>query len=403
MNFIKKLIKTRKFTIIDIWSYKVKVGIFEQKDAKIILLGYWEKRQEVTDIIHWEIWNISWVCETINDAILKAVRESWVNPKDIIINIPSSIIVSESNKINYKRNHKNEEIDMRELDYIIWKVEARAIEKVKDKIEKTTGYSDVDMKLITSSINKISIDWNVVSNPIWFTWENIRIQVLNIFIPLSKYNTIQSIWNYLNKNVLSIVPLEFSVPKILENSDFAFDDIVFIDLWSIRTRITVQKQWSIIWFDRLNIWINDLIKNISEKFKISKEEVIGKINNEKFEELRKEFLDTWIDWVFIILKEIIADDIMPHNIFLIWWWDNDFLREYLKSLDLKKFDFKTIKNFNFIDFDYDSILEIKTETWFKNKTNLNMLSMALAWKNIINLNKDPVIEALKNIVWKLDI
>lgn len=403
MNFITKILDKKTFSVIDIWSYKVKTLICELKNWEISVLWYWEKRQEITDVIHWEIWNIEWVCNTISDSISKASKQAWINPKDIIINIPSSSITSTSNKINYSRNSPNEEITIDELDYIIWKIESKAISNSLNKLRKTTWYTDVDIKLITSSITQIIIESSRVSNPIWFTWKNITVEVLNIFIPQSKHNTINTIANYLNKNILSIIPLEFSIPKILDRTEYSLQNILFLDIWSTKTRIIVQKQWSIIWFNRMNIWMNDLIKEISSKYNIIWSEVINNINDIKYEKERKEFLEIWIDWVILSLKDILKDDVIPNNIFLSWWWDNKFLRDYLIWLKLSEFGLKTLKNFNFIDVDYEKSLNIKTQEWLKNKTNLNILTLALSWKEIINNTKKPITESLKKIIKKLDI
>jgi hypothetical protein len=76
----------------------------------------------------------------------------------MIINIPTSHIISEVNKINYKRDSKNTGIDLRELDEMIAKVEYLSLEKAKKSITEKTGYQDIDMKLIVSSITKMTID-----------------------------------------------------------------------------------------------------------------------------------------------------------------------------------------------------------------------------------------------------
>jgi cell division ATPase FtsA len=150
-------------------------------------------------------------------VIIKALRDHNFNPKDIIINIPTSTLVSSANKIVYSRSNKETPIDLNELDYIIAKAEKKALEDAKREITKKTGYLEVDMKLITSSITSIKIDNFQVSNPIGFTGENVVLSTLNIFIPSSRYNLIQMIGNYLGKNILSIIPLEFSLPKLLES------------------------------------------------------------------------------------------------------------------------------------------------------------------------------------------
>jgi hypothetical protein len=50
------------------------------------------------------------------------------------------------------------------------------------------------------------------------------------------------IGNFLGKNILSIIPLEFSLPKLLEESEYAFEDVVFIDICNTKTSVISQKK-----------------------------------------------------------------------------------------------------------------------------------------------------------------
>ena len=138
MSFISRIIPSKKILVVDIWTYKVKVALCEYKNWEINLLSIAEKKQEASDIIWSEIANIEWVSNTVSQAISKAIKDHNFNPKDIIINIPTSTIVSCWEKINYSRDKKNEEIDVNELDYIIWKVEKKALDLAKKEITKKT-------------------------------------------------------------------------------------------------------------------------------------------------------------------------------------------------------------------------------------------------------------------------
>lgn len=401
MSFITKIIPWKHVLVIDIWTYKVKVALCEYKNQEVEVLAYSEKRQEETNIIWSEIWNIEWVSNTIESVISNVLKWQDFNPKDIIINIPTSTLISSTNKIVYSRNSKDNKIDLDELDYIVWKAERKALEDAKRDISKKTWFSDVDMKLITSSITSITIDNFSVSNPIWFTWENVSLSTLNIFIPASRYNIIETISNYLWKNVLSIIPLEFSLPKITENSDFHEEDIIFIDIWNTKSAIIIQRKWVIIGFDRIDIWMNDLIKNIRNNTWKTKIEIIRTIDETwKYIEEKKEFLSVWEEWFAITLKEILKTSVIPHKIFLTWWWDNNFLREHIQNIDLQKYSLHSVKPLTFIEIDYKNFLKIKWNDEIFDKTNIWLLSMIITAKEIINYKKNPVLTLLKEFLEK---
>lgn len=402
MSFINRLIPSKKVLIIDVWTYKVKIALCEYKNNEINILSYAEKRQNASDIIWGEIANIEWVSNTILEALEKLLHQKNINPKDIIINIPSSTLISTSKNINYYRENEKENIGIKELDYIIAKAEKEALENARKEITKKTWYIDVDMKLITSSIVDMNIDWFRVSNPIWFTGRNIFISILNIFIPASRYNIINTIANYLEKNILSIIPLEFSLPKIISTSEYVYDDVIFIDIWNTKTSIIIQKSWVIIWCNKLNIWINDLIKTIKEKTWETSIEIIKNIENlEKYKQEKKEFLEVWEEWFIIALKEILNSNLVPYKIFLSGWWNNNFLRDHIWKIDLNKYALHSIKPILFINIDVEK--DFNNINWDKkifDKTNLWLLSMIITSLEIVNYKNNPVISIIKNFLEK---
>jgi len=401
MSFINKLIPSKKVIIIDIGSYKVKLALCEIKNREIKVLNVESTRQEPSDMIAWEVWDIFWVWETIKKWISKLLKWYNYNPKDVIINIPTLNIVSSADKIIYSRVNHEEEIDIKELDKIISKVEKKALEKAKKDISKNTGFFDVDMKLITSSITQVSIDCYRVTNPIWFTWKEVSISTLNIFIPNSRYNLIHKIVNHIDKNIKSILPSEFCIPKLFEKTNYAYSDIIFFDIWDTKTTIIIQKNWSIIWFNSTNIWINDLIKNIKKNHNKTKLDILEKINDENmYIDEKKEFLNVLKESLIVQISEIIKDGIIPSNFFFLWWWSNDFIKKYILNIDylsfwinhtqkLSEINITEIKN---IDFNWFEIL--------KQSPYILLLSMIVTTNEIINIQNNPIQDILRNFIEK---
>lgn len=401
MSFINKIIPSKKVILIDVWTYKVKTALCEYKNHEITVVSYAEKRQENSDIIWSEIANIEWVSDTIEKTLDRLLKDSKLNPNDIIINIPTSTIVSSWKTLNYSRESFEENISVQELDFIIGKAEKEALDEAKIEIQNKTWYSEVDMKLITSSITDINIDGFRVTNPIWFTGKNINLSVLNIFIPASRYNIINTIWSFLEKNILSIIPLEFSLPKILSWSDYAYDDVIFIDVWNTKSSLIVQKNWVIIWFDKINLWINDLIKSIKEKTWETTIEIIKNIQKEdKYQNEKKEFLEVFEEWFVITLKEILKSNLVPYKILLSGWWDNNFLREHLLKINLSKHTLHSIKPFSFINIDFEKDIKINWDKKIFDKTNIWLLSMIIASKEIVQYKNNPILSIIRNFLDK---
>jgi cell division ATPase FtsA len=88
---------------------------------------------------------------------------------------------------------------------------------------------------------------------------------MNVFTPLSKYNMMKTIGKFLNKEVEYIIPNEIAIPKIVEKTSYANNDVLFLDFGNTRTRVIYQKSGSIEGFEIIEIGLNDLLKKIKEK------------------------------------------------------------------------------------------------------------------------------------------
>ncbi|MDD5770216.1 MAG: hypothetical protein PHE25_04545 [Candidatus Gracilibacteria bacterium] len=401
MSFIKKLIPSKKIIIIDIGTYKIKTALLEYKNNEIHLLSFCEKKQESSDIIGSEIANIGGVSESIELAISKLLKKHGINPNDIIINIPTSSIISSKKDITYIRTKPDENITLQELDYIIGKAERESLNEAKNDIKNKTGYSEVDMKLITSSITSMSIDDFKVSNPIGFTGKEVYISILNIFIPSSRYNIITNIGNYLGKNILSILPQEFCIPKILSGSDFAYDDVIFLDIGNTRSSIIIQKAGVIIGFDNINIGISDLVKSIKEKTGETNIEIINNLQKDsEYLEEKKEFLSVWEEGFILTIKDILKSNLVPYKIFISGGGDNNFLREYIKNIDLNKYGLHSLKKFTFLSLDLEKDINIIGDKTVFNKTTFGILSMIIASRDVVNYKNNPVLSIIREFLEK---
>lgn len=403
---IKKLAPTQKYGVIDIWTYKIKVAIIEIIWKEINVLWYAEKRQEECDIVQSEISNIEGICNSIDIALKKACKEAWSEVEKLIINLATSTVIPEINTVSYKRTTKNLAINMKELDTIVSKIESYSIDKAKASIFKETWYQDVDIKLITSSIAKMSIDGQSVTNPIGFTWEDVVFKILNVFTPLSKYNTIKTIGKFLGKEIEYIIPNEIAIPKIIEKTTYVNSDVLFLDFGNTRTRVIVQKSGSIEWFQIVEIGLNNLIQKLREKTKRTKTQIICDLNDGKYKDEISEFLNIWKTWIHFAIEEISGTNESPSKIYLTGGWNVQFVKDFIK--ENFKNELKMSWEINFItdevEIQLPEILEnnsIKILPHIKRKMKKSITSMLIATKDIINLKDDVVIDIVKEVLKKI--
>jgi len=366
MAFIKKKINIWNIWIIDIWTHKIKVGIYSIIWNESELLWYWEKRQDSDYSYLGEYLDIEWICSNISDAILKAEKQSKVKINNIIINYPFEEIFFCYKKINHNRKNNTDVILTNEYNSILKKVDDFSIRSNLKDISCKSSYLIDDLKQIIHNISDIQVDGFSKLEIVGSLWSNINFSVLNIFIPISKYNLLHYIWNVLNKKILKIVPLEFSLVKFLSDKK----DLIIIDIWNSHISIIIKKWGNLIGVSKIPLWIDDLIGNIQESTGNTKIDIINSIDLDIFIEEKKEFLWILEDCLVVWLRDIINEDICPSSFFITWWGWNNFIKEYFKSINLNNKGLKIIGDISILDLEKGY-----TSPWNKNITT-NILSLA---------------------------
>ena len=396
-NFKKKNINSEILAIADIWSYKIKIAIIKILKDKIELLSFSEKRQSIWDIENNQIQNLDSVCENISLAIKKAEEKAQVKTDSLIINSTFSQSFLESKKINYKRKN-NKQIDKEELKIILEEVEKKVIKSNIKNIEANFLQSKNNLELIINHISNIYIDWKNTDNILWENWEKISFFITNIFLQKNSLENINYIEKYLNKKIIKIIPEEFSLTRLWEKQK----DVVIIDIWNSSSYIIIKNEkWDIIWARKVNIWIEKLVNKIKKNSSLTRSEIIKKIDRDDFaKQEKKEFLEIFSFILIEAIKSIIKDKVCTNNFFILWWWwNNSFFKNYFKKINFTKFDLKISGNIKFILPDVKKIAKIENVEEILNKSNLNLISLILSYKFLLD-KKQNLIENLASKIIK---
>ena len=132
---------------------------------------------------------------------------------------------------------------------MIKKIEHESLDRAKEKSKKQYGVIHDDIRLVSSTLTSIHIDGKLVTNPLGFSGSNIRIRVLNVFAPSSEFNIMRSILSSLGKRTISVVPTPLLFSKISEQSEYALEKNIYIDLGFLHTTIVFESRNEILSFE----------------------------------------------------------------------------------------------------------------------------------------------------------
>ncbi|HBB27605.1 TPA: hypothetical protein DCZ36_03880 [Candidatus Gracilibacteria bacterium] len=401
MSFkISNIVDYNQFIALDIGTSKIKVLICSIEGGGIKVLGSAIMRQSKKNIIDGEIADLYGVSETIKKAISKAGENLDEIPSDIVISLGSVLTFSDIIHMNYIRENPESPITMDEIDHIVKKVEHTSLDRVKGKIRERTGIIESEMKLVTTSIISIIVDGKKLGNPIGFTGKNIKLGVINVFVPLSYVNMIQNIGRGLSKNVISLIPSIVTLPKLLEEKDENFDFNCYIDFGASKTTIVVLNRGEILGGNTLNFGFGLL----EETFK-QKEPQLGYLDiehhithieqaYEEHKEVFDLFFGVLFDAIFVAMTDI-TKQLFLKNIFLSGGGASEFLQKKLEE-HLQK---KNIGN----DIHMEQILEtIENISPHDIGSFIQVFSLAKATEEMLLLKKDPIARILRYIIYRYE-
>ncbi|PZM85046.1 hypothetical protein DLH72_02320 [Candidatus Gracilibacteria bacterium] len=397
MNFDVKKIEPKYIGMIDIGTYKIRVGICKVFNRNVELIGYGEKRQDLNDIYLQEIKNIENVCENIKQAVEKAEIDAKMKIKEFMINIPTSNIFFESSSINYIKQEPEKEIDEDSMYKILKDIELNIFKNHYKRIKSSSGYDKNDLKLIISNISNIMLDSQPSKSLLGKKARFIDAYVLNIFITRTKFELKDQLSNILKKEVINIIPTEYALAGLFPEKK----DIVILDLGHTHTSVIVKRNGNILGVKKLTFGINDFIKIVRENYNLTRSEIIKKIDENIFEKEKEEFLEILSDILIITLEDILKFDVCPHDFFIAGGGANKFIRDYLQQTDFNKYNLRMVKKINIvtpkIDFIDDKITE--NPSWIDSaKSNINIYAMIKSTLDFIKKDKNKLERTIKRII-----
>lgn len=391
MTFKKQWLYSRCFSLVDIGSFKVRAISGKLQGNSIHILGFGEKRQDQESFFLWEMYDVETITENIGHVLWKTKKEKT---DAYIANIVNQFFLF-SHPMNHVRKNEKTPITEEELYTIIKDIERNCIALAIDEISQKTGYSKADIKLTMSSISLMTLDGEKIVNPVGKTGKNIKIYLVNIFVPLSEFDIATKMFRALDIEKIEFMPFEYAVFKLFDE----LEDICVINVGNSKTYISIQNDEHIVWTSRIPIGMNDLIKKIKEKYGFTQIEVLKNLDK-YFEEERAEFLEIFEDCVATGIKEIIKQWICPGKIFLIGGGgNNQFLKDYFTWLDLTKKGVKQVKKMELVPM---PTLDIENAQFLETPSNIELWAMLLAYQDFDKKRNNFLSKALAQAVEEIE-
>ncbi len=315
--------------VLDIGTDSVKalVCVIDHEEGKVEVKGVGKASQKMGDMYNGGVIDIEQVTFNSSHAIAEAEAMAKMKPVQLVIGIAGELVKGTTNTVEYVREHPVEKIILAELKNLLQKVQWRAYEKARREIAFETGYPEVETKLVHSSIVDVRIDGYRVSNPIGFKGKHMVMSIFNSFAPLVHYESLVSVSDNLNKELLSIIVEPFAVAHCRDMEEGGDTSSIYIDIGGGSTDIALVINGGVVGTKMFAIGGRVFTKRLAkhfhipfldaEKMKIEFSE--GKLKGKKEEEVReilKADVTTWLESLHHALLTFEVTEYFPSRLYL---------------------------------------------------------------------------------------
>jgi len=313
---------------LDIGTEYVKALVAKIDGDDIEIVGVGRQHQELSDMHGGAISDIGAVVRNCEAALNAAEAQAGFQAKKVVIGIAGELVKGVTNTIRYKRPQPDRELDMREMEFIIEKVQERAHDKAQKQIAFETGNDDVEIKLVNSAIVSIHIDGYKVSNPIGFQGRDIAIQIYTAFAPMVHIGALERTANELDLELLAVAAEPFAVSRSVLGVDASSTfTAILADVGGGTTDIAVVNDGGVEGTKMFGIGGRSFTRTIASDFNLGFEDAeklklafdepnLKESAKKKMETSIDKTLEVWLGGVELALGEFDAIDHLPNRILL---------------------------------------------------------------------------------------
>lgn len=313
---------------LDIGTEYVKALIARVNGEALEVIGAGRAHQGLDDMHSGAISDIAGVVRNCEQALGDAEQQAGVTARGAVLGIAGELVKGVTHTIRYKRPQPDRPLDMREMEFIIQKVQERAHQKVQRQVARETGNPDVEIKLVNSAIVSIHIDSYKVSNPIGFQGKDVAIQIYTAFAPMVHIGALEQTANELDLDLLAVAAEPFAVSRSVLGTDASSSfTAILVDIGGGTTDIAVINDGGVEGTKSFGIGGRAFTRTIANemdldfakaedlKIRLSKGDLAATEKAKVISALKKT-LGVWLDGIELALSEFDAIDHLPSRILL---------------------------------------------------------------------------------------
>lgn len=313
---------------LDVGTEFIKALIARVDGETLEIVGMGRARQGVSDMHSGAVADITAVVQNCEKALAEAEDQAGLQAKKVVVGIAGELVKGLTNTIKYRRPQPDKPLDVREMEFIIQKVQEKAQVKAQKQIALETGNEEVEVKLVNSALVSIHIDGYKVSNPIGFQGKDVSVQIYTAFAPMVHIGALEKVTEELALELVAVAAEPFAVSRSVlgtdSNSNFT---AILADVGGGTTDIAVVNDGGVEGTRMFGIGGRSFTRTIMNELDISykdaeklklhldSDQISAKVKTSAGKAIDKT-LDVWLAGVELSLAEFDSLDHLPNKILL---------------------------------------------------------------------------------------
>ncbi|OGB74219.1 hypothetical protein A2V68_00415 [candidate division Kazan bacterium RBG_13_50_9] len=317
--------KIECYLAVDIGTEFIKCLVFEKQGKVGVVLGKGLARHSSGSMRGGMVINIPEATTDIKQAVDAAVKDAGVKPESLIMSLPGDLVESLVTTVHYRRARPEAHIDTAELKNIVYKVQWKAYEQIR-QLMAGQAESQPDVKLINTTVIDTRVDGYKIDNPLGFQGGTVSLSIFNSFAPLVHLGALQTIADELELDLLSVAAGPYGLTKSLAIKSPEFSAI-FVDVGAHTTDIVVVHEGGIVGIQSFALGGYAFDRALASHLKLSLERaeqvkidyargLLDKRSEAKLRDALRHAALTWARGVANALDEFNHLDVLPNRIFI---------------------------------------------------------------------------------------
>lgn len=318
---------TEYFVALDTGTDWVKCLIFAKTEAAPAkVLGKSMLRHMPGSMRGGMVINIPQAVVTFKEGVDAAAKQAGIRPASLLMSMPGDLVKSLVTTVHYHRAQPESHIDSAELKNIIYKVQLKAYEQMRQLVAKEQEEGQLDVKLINTTVVDMRVDGYKITNPLGFQGGTVTLSIFNVFAPLVHLGALQAIADELEMDLVSVAAGPYALTRCLTTNEVELNS-VFIDVGAQTTDLVVVSEGGISGIQSFAFGSAAFDQALASELKLSGErseqtkidyanDLLDKRSAAKLQPVLQATALVWARGVVQGLREFTHLDVLPNHIFI---------------------------------------------------------------------------------------